>query len=191
MNLLLNAKTCFLNTLHFSGRASKPEFWRFFWFVMLGLIVSTVINTIINGPTTTYQYALGPDGQPEGNPIGYQTLYHGGAIGNIFGLVCAVPFIAVAWRRMHDIGKPGYFPYLTVLAWICAILIVIVSHSGIEQFFSALETSGHVQVSVSPFPAVALLVAFILVLVVNIRWLASPSQPGTNKYGTNPYEVLR
>ncbi|MBQ1960275.1 MAG: DUF805 domain-containing protein, partial [Akkermansia sp.] len=30
-------------------------------------------------------------------------------IGFIGALACIVPMIAVGWRRMHDIGKPGWF----------------------------------------------------------------------------------
>jgi len=42
-------------------------------------------------------------------------------IGLLASLACIVPSIAVAWRRMHDIGKPGWFALIPIYGLIlCA-----------------------------------------------------------------------
>lgn len=65
----------------FEGRARRSEYW---YFVLFNLIISVVLGFI-------------------GGAIG-TTL-----IGTIYSLGVLVPSVAVAIRRMHDVGKSGWF----------------------------------------------------------------------------------
>lgn len=66
----------------FSGRATRSEYW--YW-VLAMCIVSIVLNII--GGQVAILMILSP----------------------IFSLATLVPTIAVAIRRMHDVGKSGWF----------------------------------------------------------------------------------
>ena len=76
----------------FGGRSRRKEFWMF-W----------LINMVINWVLTLLTAKLGIVG----------TIFTG-----VFGLAILVPSLAVAIRRMHDIGKSGW--------WICINFIPII-----------------------------------------------------------------
>jgi uncharacterized membrane protein YhaH (DUF805 family) len=75
----------YLNVLQnyatFSGRARRSEYWYFFLF-----------NVIIS-------FVLGFVGVSMGTTI----------LSNIYSLAVLIPGIAVGVRRMHDVGKSGWF----------------------------------------------------------------------------------
>lgn len=80
----------------FEGRARRKEYWMFFLF---SLIVSFVLGAI--------DEMITPGG------IGF--------LGLIFQLGVLVPSIAVAIRRMHDVGKSGWFILIPIYNLILAV----------------------------------------------------------------------
>lgn len=68
----------------FSGRARRKEYWMF---VLFSFII-TIILVIMEGTNQSS---------------------NGGSIANIYELATLIPSIAVAVRRMHDVGKSGWF----------------------------------------------------------------------------------
>lgn len=66
----------------FTGRAGRPEYW--YW-VLLLVLVQVAVN------------------------IGAQMIGAIALAGTLFSLATLVPTIAVAIRRMHDVGKSGWF----------------------------------------------------------------------------------
>lgn len=74
-------KVVFENYANFDGRARRSEYW---WFFLMSLIISVVFN-IIGGLTKL--------------PL----------IGSVYSLAVFIPSLAVAVRRMHDIGKSGWY----------------------------------------------------------------------------------
>ncbi len=92
-------KVCFAKYVNFEGRAARPEFW---YFVLFNIIVGTVAGLI--------------DRQ-----------VHGDAVGNLVGLVFLLPGIAVTTRRLHDIGRSGWWQLISLtgigvfvlLFWYC------------------------------------------------------------------------
>ena len=88
----------------FSGRAQRSEFWFFILFYMIGFSVLTVIDTFIG----TYNVEAGI-----------------GALGGIFVLVHFLPALAVSVRRLHDIGKSGWWYLLNLIPLIGPIVIII------------------------------------------------------------------
>jgi len=79
MKLLESALSTLKKYAVFSGRASREEFWCFFAFVI-----------IINAAAGLIGVLLGAR-----------------AIGGLIGLLLFFPQIAVAVRRLHDLGKSG------------------------------------------------------------------------------------
>ena len=69
------------NYANFDGRARRSEYW---YFVLLNLVFAFMIGFI-------------------GGLIGIEIL------GTVYSLAVLVPSIAVAIRRMHDVGKSGWY----------------------------------------------------------------------------------
>jgi uncharacterized membrane protein YhaH (DUF805 family) len=91
----------------FSGRSRMSEFWNF-----------TLINFIFMGLAMILDYAFGTFI----SPIPF------GIIFTIYFLLILLPSIAVFVRRMHDVGKSGWFVLLSFIpvigtVWLLALCI--------------------------------------------------------------------
>lgn len=80
------------NYANFNGRARRAEYW---WFFLANVIVSIVLQII-------------------DSVIGIAVL------GTIYSLAVLLPSIAVAIRRMHDVGKSGWFILIPIYNLILA-----------------------------------------------------------------------
>lgn len=74
------------NYATFKGRASRSEYWYFVLFNIIFSIVLGFVSGIVELPI----------------------LY------TIYSLVLLIPSIAVAVRRMHDVGKSGWFVLIPI-----------------------------------------------------------------------------
>ena len=81
------------NYATFTGRARRSEYWYFFLF-----------NVIIS-------FVLGFIGGLMEIPV----------IANIYSLAVLIPAIAVGVRRMHDVGKSGWFLLIPIYNFILAV----------------------------------------------------------------------
>ena len=80
MKLLDSALYTLKKYADFSGRASRQEFWYFFVFVIVANAVASLVGTLL---------LLGP------------------ALSGAIGLLLVIPQLAVAVRRLHDVGRTG------------------------------------------------------------------------------------
>ena len=94
-NVLMN------NYANLNGRASRSEYW---WFVLFYLIVNTVTFVI-------------------DSTLGTMVTFDMGYVGLIAFLALLLPTVSVSVRRLHDIGKSGW--------WILLAIIPIVNFIGI------------------------------------------------------------
>jgi len=122
MNYYLNALR---NYASFSGRARRSEYWYFVLFnaifsllaALLDHLLGTsfIINTI-NGPIDFY--------------YGYCYL--------IYALVIFLPSFAVLVRRLHDVGKSGWFFFITLIPIVGGIWLLVLlftdSHEGANKY---------------------------------------------------------
>lgn len=104
----------FLDTLKnsyakFDGRASRSEFWYFALFAFIGSFIFALIDAVVINPM------LGVTSAQTGQ---------GGFLQVIFALLILVPYIAVAIRRLHDIGKSGWW-YLLAFIPIVGLLVLL------------------------------------------------------------------
>ena len=102
MNIQTAVKTCFSKYATFSGRASRSEYWFFYLFTIIASIVTWIIDTML---------------------LGYSS-EDTGAISLIFQIIIILPSIAVGARRLHDIGKSGWWQLL-ILTFIGIILLIV------------------------------------------------------------------
>lgn len=94
-------KSCFSQYVGFSGRARRSEFW---YFTLFDVIVSAVLSTL-------------------GQVTGQQTIF--AVISGIFALAILLPALAVSIRRLHDIGKSGWFVLLSLIPCVGSIILLI------------------------------------------------------------------
>ena len=77
----------------FDGRATRKEFWMFFLFNVIIIYVLGFIGGFMN--------------------ISF--------ISNIYSLAVLIPGIAVGIRRMHDVGKSGWFILIPIYNFVLAV----------------------------------------------------------------------
>ena len=92
----------------FSGRARRTEFWMFVLFNMIFGIVAMTIDNVLGITFDLY-----------GQSLGYGWLYL------IYCLAILVPGLAVTVRRLHDIGKSGWFFLIILIPLVGAILLLV------------------------------------------------------------------
>ncbi len=95
----------------FNSRATRSEYWYFVLFSVLIGIVLRLIDTFAINPS------LGLGMTPE-------EAARGGILIGIFTLAILLPHIGIAVRRLHDIGKSGWW-YLIALIPIIGALILL------------------------------------------------------------------
>lgn len=94
----------------FSGRTNRQEYWMFILiYIVVGIIVS-IVEGIIG---TTFLYI-------------------------ILSLALLVPSIAIAARRLHDIGKSGWWQLIVIIPIIGWIILIVwlasKSYEGVNAY---------------------------------------------------------
>ena len=92
------------NYTGFSGRARRKEYWMFVLFNMIFLIVAAIIDNIAG---TTI----------EGLPYG---LFY-----FLYAFAIIIPGLAVSVRRLHDVGKSGWFYFIILIPIVGGIWILV------------------------------------------------------------------
>ena len=106
----------FKKTFNFSDRSRRKEFWMFTLWVFIISIVLTIV-----------EFATGLVIEPD---IGILT--------TIFSLVILIPSLSVTVRRLHDIGRTGWWLLLgliPLLGWIALLVLTLLdSESGSNKY---------------------------------------------------------
>ena len=103
MDLTTSVKVCFKKYATFEGRARRSEFWYFCLFCLLVGVVTLYIDISVLGYTIEEEYT-------PLNTLAYLAVF--------------IPSISVTARRLHDIGKSGWW-MLLALTGIGIILLII------------------------------------------------------------------
>ena len=121
MNTFEYYKDALKNYVKFDGRASRKQYWYFaLWNIVVSIVVSIVLGIILQG--------------------------NGVYVSWIYSLAILLPSTAILIRRLHDIGKVGWWAFILLIPIVGVVIILV--------------------------------------------FLCTPGEPGTNKYGTNPNEVV-
>ncbi len=91
----------------FNGRARRKEYWMFALFNMIFAIVAMILDNIL-GLTA--------------EKLPYGVFYF------LYALAVLIPGLAVAVRRLHDIGKSGWMILITLIPligtiWLLALMV--------------------------------------------------------------------
>ncbi|RDE08073.1 DUF805 domain-containing protein [Pelagibacterium lacus] len=162
-------KAGFANYFVFTGRARLSEFWWFILFVILGGIGFSIIDWLIFG-------------------IDPQTGEGRRVLSGLFHLAVLFPTLTVAWRRMHDTGRPGWYVLAPMLL---SFAFMLFAFGGVFAFTMLEVRTGDPGALIGPaamlgaFGMLAMGVLQLVLTVLMIWWLSRPSEPGDNQYG--PY----
>ena len=100
MTFFDSIKAVLSNYAGFTGRAARPEFW---WFQLFSIIVSAIFSTLSGGNNTSFF----------------------GILGTVVSIAILVPSLAVGVRRLHDIGRSGWYLLFAFIP-LAGIIILIV-----------------------------------------------------------------
>ncbi len=158
------------------GRATRSEFWYFsLWFLVLD-IADQVLNRVFIAHGTVDHSPL---------PVLFV-----GMVFSVFVLISAYPLVAVQIRRLHDVGRSGW--------WVAASLIVsaVTEITVAWEMFTAIKAHALVPFlrSFAAGDHVGLLVGIVAVFALGITvfiFTVLPSEPRENAYGPNPLANAR
>ena len=105
------------NYTTFSGRARRSEFWFFALFNSIFAIVAMGIDNVL-GTTLNMGYGVSL-------PYGYIYL--------LYVLATFIPGLAVAARRLHDVGKSGWMYFIVLIPIIGAIWLIVLLFTESQQ----------------------------------------------------------
>lgn len=89
----------------FTGRARRQEYWMFTLFQIMFVIVAVVLDSVLGLSFSS------------GTPYGWIYL--------IYILATFLPSLAVAVRRLHDVGKSGWFYLISLIPLIGSIWLLV------------------------------------------------------------------
>ena len=98
-------RSVFSHYADFGGRARRSEYW---YFTLMNIFISMVI--------TVLQRSLGVKS-------GLYTLISG--LYGIYTLGVLIPGLAVSCRRLHDIGKSGWFLLINLIPLVGQIILIV------------------------------------------------------------------
>lgn len=104
----------------FSGRARRKEYWMFILFNTIFLIAAAILDNIFGTTSEVFGY-------------GFYGLFYW-----LYCLAVLIPSWAVLVRRLHDVGKSGWFLLIALIPIIGAIwlfvLLVTDGNAGDNQY---------------------------------------------------------
>ena len=111
-------RTCFSKYSTVSGRARRREFWYWYLFTCLPIIV--VFLLIFLGACTTMSYAQTVQPLNTGMGLGFVEI-----VLILWNLIIWLPSLAVTVRRLHDAGRSGWYFFIGFIPIVGSILLLI------------------------------------------------------------------
>lgn len=94
----------FSNYANFSGRARRSEFWWFYLFYILASIAAMLLDNALG---ITFDMSVQ------------------GPITLVAGLFMVLPFLGLAIRRLHDVGKSGWWWLIGLIPIVGPIVLLV------------------------------------------------------------------
>jgi uncharacterized membrane protein YhaH (DUF805 family) len=107
-------RSCLSKYATFRGRAARSEFWFFWLFTIIVLIVAGILDSILGTGFTMTNPATGLEER-----AGYGYVYL------LAGLALLLPSLAVAVRRLHDTNHSGWWLLIGLIPLLGGILLLV------------------------------------------------------------------
>ena len=85
---------CMKKYVDFSGRARRTEYWMFNLFNIIFGVTAFILDNLLGTASDS---------------LGYGVLY------GLYSLVIILPSLAVSVRRLHDVGKSGWWFFISLI----------------------------------------------------------------------------
>lgn len=95
---------CWKQYADFSGRARRKEYWMFVLFNFIAAMAFGIVDGVLGLANEV---------------IGL------GVLGGLYSLAAFIPSLAVSVRRLHDIGKSGWYYLLGLIPLLGAIVLLV------------------------------------------------------------------
>ncbi|HEX9808102.1 MAG TPA: DUF805 domain-containing protein [Alphaproteobacteria bacterium] len=148
MGFIEAVEACFRRYFQFSGRSRRAEYWYWTLFILLCSLAFAALDYSL---FATYQW---------------------GPVYSLFTLATIVPGVAVAVRRLHDIGRSGWWLLLMFAPLLGAIATGVAAVSLRAPEMWPLMT--------------ALGVAQLVGIVILVVWALRRGEPAPNRFGPDP-----
>lgn len=126
------------NYAHFSGRATRKEYWSFVFFNPLVLCAAALLTGGIG--VLADSSCWGSEAERT------ETMMHFGGLGAVvYSLLVLLPSVALAVRRMHDTGRSGWWLFVPLMNFIRACQR---SQPGENRYGRGLERTEPVRAAV-------------------------------------------
>ena len=111
------------NFFQFAGRAPRREFW---YFMLFSIIISFVVGVIGENLGIMYMIPIDiPTVSESGEMVNMSQSIPLNTLQLLFGLAMMFPSMAVSIRRLHDIGKSGWWYLVGLIPLIGAIVLLV------------------------------------------------------------------
>ena len=107
MNMQESVSSVLSQYATFSGRAMRSEFWWWVLFVILLSIATNLVDGIALSPLLGYSMFGGPQ-----------------ILSGLVWLALLIPGIAVSVRRLHDVGRSGWWLLLCLVPLVGALVLL-------------------------------------------------------------------
>ena len=135
MNFIQSISTCMRKYVTFSGRATRSEFWWFYFFTVL-------VNLVATFQASSFASVLLERRDMTANESTYFLnnfffLY----LSTITSLILLLPSLAVAARRLHDIGRSGWWILIafTVIGIIPLLIWYVIDTKDEENIYDQTQ----------------------------------------------------
>ncbi|MDD5437574.1 MAG: DUF805 domain-containing protein [Patescibacteria group bacterium] len=85
----------------FSGRAGRREYWMFFLFNLIAIIILAIIDRLVWGDKNM------------------------SVLGSLYSLAVLLPSLGVAFRRLHDTNRSGWWILISLIPIIGTIVLIV------------------------------------------------------------------
>lgn len=147
---------CLRHYVTVSGRARRPEFW---WFFALAAVL-TALSPPLDGLLGT------------ATPVG-------GVLQSLVPFALAPPVLSAAWRRMHDVDRPGWYALLPLAGMMGMAMALMFIFPGDEFGMGGIDTRGKGFFVLTS-------AAGLIGLAVALVFLVLPGTRGPNRFGPEP-----
>ena len=179
-------RTCLRRYADFKGRATRAEFW--WWWLGCGLVAG-MMNLLQAALIASVAFEWWPGDWGFG-PWALLVLVVA-QLGRIVTLALILPSLAVTSRRLHDIGRSGWWQ---LLWWPPASLALVLgvallqfhgpfSLMGLEESFSRDAAPWVLRTLIPVFTALTVVGAGTFILA--IIWLSRQGNPVPNRFGSD------
>lgn len=97
----------------FSGRARRAEYWMFYLFTIIFGFVAIILDNVLGLAS---------------EETGYGTIYL------LFSLAIVLPSLSVTVRRLHDVGKSGWWIFINLIPFVGSIWLFILTVTDSQPF---------------------------------------------------------